>query len=46
LEVSRVSAARYVLNLNEGAVSWYKKYGFQEIPGGVGPGRQKKFFWT
>jgi GNAT superfamily N-acetyltransferase len=44
LEVSKLSAARYVLNLSyEGAVGWYKKYGFQEIPGGVDPGRQKMF---
>ena len=44
LEVSKLSAARYVLTLAyEGAVIWYARYGFQEIPGGVDLGRRKMF---
>ena len=32
-EASKLSAARYILTLAyQGAVSWYKRYGFQEIP--------------
>jgi len=44
LEASKLSAARYVLNLSyAGAVAWYKKYGFQEIPSQENPGHQKMF---
>jgi GNAT superfamily N-acetyltransferase len=33
VDVSKLSAVRYILTLAyEGAVSWYQKYGFQEIP--------------
>jgi GNAT superfamily N-acetyltransferase len=45
LEVSKKSAARYVLTLAyQGAVSWYKRYGFQEIPTKeIDADRQKMF---
>lgn len=44
LEVSKLSGARYVLNLAyKEAVSWYKRYGFQEISSAVDPGHQKMF---
>ena len=42
--VSQLCAARYLLTLAyEGAVTWYQRYGFQEIRGGVDEGRRKMF---
>jgi GNAT superfamily N-acetyltransferase len=35
LAVSQLSAARYILTLAyQGAITWYRRYSFQEIPGG------------
>ncbi len=44
LAVSQLSAARYILTLAyEGAITWYQRYNFQEIPSGADEGRRKMY---
>jgi GNAT superfamily N-acetyltransferase len=44
ISVSQVSAARYIyVESYDSAITWYAKYGFQEIKGSIEPNRRKMY---
>lgn len=44
ISVSQISAARYIfVESYDSAVTWYAKYGFQEIKGSIVPDRREVY---